>query len=144
MENTFVLSKGDKAYIEGFKSDGPRSLREFNRATILTFLDKGISISDIQNLLDVDRTMIWRVKTRFLEHGVEYALIDNERSGQPKKYTTDHEVELVALACGPVPDGRRRWTIRLLVEELQKRDGFETITFGTVRSILKKTNLSLG
>jgi len=84
------------------------------------------------------------VKTRFLEHGVEYALIDNERSGQPKKYTTDHEAELIALACGPAPEGRRRWTIRLLVEELQKKEGFETITFGTVRSILKKTHSSLG
>ena len=144
MENTFVLSKQDKAYIEEFKSKGPRRLREFNRAAILTFLDKGVSISDIQNLLDVDRTTIWRVKTRFLEHGVEYALKDNERWGQPKKYTTDHEAELIALVCDPAPEGRRRWTIRLLVEELQKKEGFETITFGTVRSILKKKYSSIG
>lgn len=144
MDNTLVLSKKDKAYIEAFKNEGLHSLREFNRATILSFLDKGVSVSDIEHLLNVDRTTIWRVKTRYLERGLEYALVDNDRSGQPKKYSTDHEAELVALACGPAPAGRRRWTIRLLVEELRKEEGFETITFGTVRSILKKTNLSLG
>ena len=144
MNNTLVLSKKDKAYIEAFKNEGPHSLREFNRATILTFLGKGVSVSDIEDLLNVDRTTIWRVKTRFLEYGLECALVDNERSGQPKKYSIDHEAELVALACGPAPAGRRRWTIRLLVEELKKKNGFETITVGTVRSILKKTNLSLG
>jgi len=42
MESTFVLSKKDKAYIDVFKSEGPHSLREFNRATMLTFFDKGV------------------------------------------------------------------------------------------------------
>ena len=144
MDKKLTLSKKDKAYIEAFKRNGRHSLREFNRATILIFLDKGLSVSDIEDLLNIDRTTIWRVKSRFFERGIEYALVDNQRSGQPKKYNTDQESELVAMACGPAPEGRRRWTVRLLVEELRKVKGFETITFGTVRSILKKTNLSLG
>jgi transposase len=144
MNNPLVLTKKQKKELEDFKKNNCRGLREFNRAMILTFLCKGMAINEIEELLDVDRTTIWRIKKRFEENGVEYALFDSERPGQPKKYTTDHEAELVALACGPVPNGRRRWTIRLLVEELNKKKGFETITFKTVRDMLKKTNLSLG
>jgi len=144
METKFSLSQGERDYLRAFKKSGSHSLREFNRAAILTFLDKGLTISEIENLLEIDRTTIWRIKNRFLTYGLECELTDSSRSGQPTKYTTRHEVELTALACGPVPKGRRRWTIRLLAEELRKQQGFETITYGSVRKLLKKTNLNLG
>lgn len=144
MGNNFKLSKKSKGYLRTFKKSGEHSLREFNRATILLFLDKGLTITEIENLLEVDRTTIWRIKKRYQEDGLDKALTDEYRSGQPLKYTTPHEAELISLACGPVPEGRRRWTIRLLVEELSKKKGFETITYGSVRMLLKKTNLNLG
>jgi len=138
------LNKSEMDYLRTFKKSGNLSLREFNRATVLLFLNKGIAITDMEDLLEVDRTTIWRIKKRYLEHGLEMALTEDNRSGQPIKYTTIHEAELTALACGPVPSGRRRWTIRLLVKELKKQRGFETITYGSVRKMLKKTNLNLG
>jgi putative transposase len=144
METKFSLNQAERDYLQAFKKSGSHSLREFNRATILTFLDKGLTISEIEDLLEVDRTTIWRIKKRFLAYGLESGLTDSSRSGQPAKYTTLHEVELTALACGPVPKGRTRWTIRLLAEELKKQKGFETITYGSVRKLLKKTNLNLG
>jgi len=144
MSNKFKLSVKSRYHLRTFKRTGGHSLREFNRATILLFLDKGLTISEIENLLEVDRTTIWRIKKRYLNYGLEMALTEENRSGQPSKYTTHHEAELTVLACGPVPEGRRRWTIRLLVEELNKQNGFETITYGSVRKLLKKTNLNLG
>ena len=144
MVSKFKLTEKTRDYLRNFKSTGGHSLREFNRATILLFLDKGLTISEIENLLEVDRTTIWRIKKRYLAYGLETALTEETRSGQPSKYTTRHEAELTALACGPVPAGRKRWTIRLLVTELSKQNGFETITFGSVRKLLKKTNLNLG
>jgi len=144
MNTKLRLNKKEKDYLRTFKKSGGHTLREFNRATVLLFLDKGLAISAIEHLLEVDRTTIWRIKKRYLTHGLEVALTEDERSGQPVKYTVFHEAEVTALACGPVPKGRRRWTIRLLVEELNKQKGFETITFGSVRKLLKKTNLSLG
>jgi len=144
METKFSLSQSERDYLQAFKKSGSHSLREFNRATILSFLDKGLTVSQIESLLEIDRTTIWRIKKRFLANGLETGLTDGSRSGQPVKYTTRHEVELTALACGPVPKGRRRWTIRLLAEELRKGQGFETITYGSVRKLLKKTNLNLG
>lgn len=144
MKAKLNLSKKERDYLRNFKKSGGLSLREFNRVNILLFLDKGITISEIANLLEVDRTSIWRIKKRYLENGLEAALTEDTRSGQPLKYTVLHEAELTALACGPVPEGRRRWTIRLLVEKLNKQKGFETITYGSIRKLLKKTNLSLG
>jgi putative transposase len=144
MSNKFKLSAKGRDYLRKFKGTGGHSLREFNRATILLFLDKGLSISEIERLLEVDRTTVWRIKKRYASHGLQMALADEPRSGQPLKYTTNHEAELTALVCGPAPEGRRRWTIRLLVKELNKLNGFETITYGSVRTLLKKTNLSLG
>lgn len=144
MDSEFKLTKKAKDYLRTFKKTGGRSLREFNRATILLFLDKGLTTSAIENLLEVDRTTIWRIKKKYIDFGLEIALTEESRSGQPSKYITHHEAELTALACGPVPEGRRRWTIRLLVEELNKQNGFETITYGSVRKLLKKTNLNLG
>ena len=143
MGTKLKLNKRERDYLRTFRKSGGHNLREFNRATVLIFLDKGLTISEIENLLEVDRTTIWRIRKRFLEHGLEVALREDNRSGQPAKYSVLHEAELTALACGPVPKGRRRWTIRLLVRELNKQKGFETITYGSVRKLLKKTNLSL-
>ena len=144
MDKSLKLTRKERDYLRTFKSTGGHSLREFNRATVLLFLDKGLTVSHTESLLKVDRTTIWRIKKRYLGYGLEVALAEESRTGQPSKYTTRHEAELTALACGPVPAGRRRWTIRLLAEELNKQNGFETITYGSVRKLLKKTNLNLG
>jgi len=144
MKSKFSLNQKERNYLQEFKKTGGLSLREFNRATVLLFLDKGLSISEIEHLLDIDRATIWRIRKRYLEQGLKDALTDANRPGQPLKYGMTHETELTALVCGPAPKGRRRWTIRLLVEELKKQKGFETITYGSVRSLLKKTNLNLG
>lgn len=105
---------------------------------MLLFLDKGLSVTEIADLLEVERTTIWRIRTRYIEHGLEISLKESFRSGQPIKYTTVHEAELTSLACGPFPSGRKRWTIRLLVDELHKQKGFETITFGRCPEDAKK------
>ncbi len=144
MATEIKLTNKERAYLRTFKKSGGHSLREFNRATILLFLEKGLTITETGNLLEVDRTTIWRIRSRYLKHGLEVSLTEDRRSGQPIKYSTNHEAELISLACGPLPEGRTRWTIRLLVEELSKKQGFETITYGSVRKLLKKTNLNLG
>ncbi len=120
------------------------SLRKYNRINILLLLNKGKQNAEIEDFLDVDRITIWRVKKRYIEQGIEKALEEEIRSGQPVKYTVDHEAELAALACGPCPDGRKRWTIRLLTKEIKSKPGFESINRESVRLALKKMNVSLG
>ena len=144
MKSTVKLKKSDLSYLELFKTKSKLSVREYNRLNILLLLHKGKRIVDIEEFLNVDRITIWRTKKKYLEFGVETALAEDDRPGQPVKYTTDHQAELSAMACGPCPEGRRRWTIRLLTEELKNKPGFETINRESIRVALKKMNVSLG
>ena len=143
MEARIKLSESDLTYLRSYK-EGKRSLREYNRLNILLLLDKGKKTGEIEDFLGIDRITIWRVKKKYLKQGVEKALEEEARTGQPAKYSTDQHAELAALACGPCPAGRRRWTVRLLTEELKKRKGFETVNRESVRLGLKKMNVSLG
>ena len=79
----------------------------------------------------------------------EFPLIEIQTNGimlaqQPKKYDEKKRVEIVAFACTKAPEGRKRWTVRLLAEELSKQKGFETVNRETIRLVLKKTKLNLG
>lgn len=138
------LTDDDLSFLESFKKSDKRSLREFNRVNILLLLHKGKKVTEIEEFLSVDRITIWRTKKKYFEGGVAHALREEERSGQPAKYSTDHYAELSALACGPCPEGRRRWTVRLLTKELQKKPGLVAINRESVRLALKKMNVSLG
>ncbi len=144
MITQFKLSKKELKYLESQKTSAKLSLRVFNRINILLLLNKGKKHSEIEDFLSVDRITIWRTKTRYLEQGIEKALDEEERPGQPVKYNTDQQAELAAIACGPCPSGRKRWTIRLLTEKLNEKPGFETINRESVRLALKKMNVSLG
>jgi putative transposase len=138
------LSKKEIVYLEVQKKGRNLSVRRYNRINILLLLHKGKRTSEIEDFLQVDRITVWRTKSRYLELGVEAAIEEEARSGQPIKYTSDHETELAAMACGPCPQGRKRWTVRLLTESIKSKPGFEKISRESVRLVLKKMNVSLG
>ena len=85
-----------------------------------------------------------KLKKDILDEGLESAINDKPRSGQPKKYEIDKETEIIALACSDLPKGHKRWTFRLLAETLREKEGFESVAHETIRIILKKTQLKLG
>lgn len=144
MATTIQLSKKEVVFLEAQKRGGNLSLRKYNRINVLLLLNKGKKASEIEDFLGVDRITIWRIKNRYLEWGVELAIEEEARTGQPVKYTVNHETELAAMACGSCPAGRKRWTVRLLTETLKSKKGFENINRETVRLALKKMNVSLG
>ena len=104
------LSKQDREAVEGFRSKGEHMAREFNRAHILAALDRKIPESVIMRVLGVGRTAIWRTRAAYLEGGLEYALSDVQRPGQPKRYRAPEEAQVTALACSSPPAGAKRWT----------------------------------
>ena len=63
---------------------------------------------------------MWRVKKNYSEKGLEYALSERERSGQPIKYDKKKKAEIIATACTDPPEGYNRWSVRLLTKELKK------------------------
>jgi transposase len=131
-------------FLKAFKSSGKRSEREYDRANILLLLDKGKLDAEIVDFLGVERTTVWRTRKRYLEEGLEKALQEKERSGQPKKYGVKQEAEIIALACSDPPQGRARWSLELLTEKLSHQKGLKSINRESVRLILKKKNVSRG
>jgi|SRR3989338_4422574 len=131
-------------FLQEFVKKGTKKARAIARANVLLLLDEGWEINTISKMLRVHRQRIWRIKKRFLKEGMNSALEEKPRSGQPVKYTPIHETEIIAQACTKAPSGMKRWTVRLLAKELKKKKGFGTINRESIRLILKKQKLSLG
>src|SRR5258708_2122667 len=111
---SLVLSPRDRHFLEQFRSQGEHLARELTRSHILLALANSVPVAQIQQVLGVSRMVIWRTRSAYEEKGLDDALYDVSRSGQPLKYATDQQAEVVALACSPPPQGASRWTVRLL------------------------------
>ena len=138
------LTEEDKATLKAFRSKGQRMVREINRAHILLALDEKVPESLIMQVLGVGRTVIWRTRSAYVEKGLDYALHDVSRPGQPRQYGTDQQAEVVALACSAPPNGAKRWTIRLLTKVARRRPKLKNISRESIRLFLKKTTASPG
>ena len=100
---------------------------------------------DVAKVLKVSMRKIDRLKKRFVEEGLEACL--ERRKGErvyKRKADGDFEAYLVALSCSAPPQGYARWSLRLLAERVVELEYVESISYETIRRVLKKTNLSLG
>ena len=138
------LTEKEVEYLHDFLKKGRKSARELTRAHILLFTHEGKTEMEIKDTLRISRATVSNTKKRYREEGLQSALTEKPRSGQPKKYTNKQETEIIAMACTNPPKGRKRWTIRLLTKRMKRRNGFKTINRETVRLILKKAKLNLG
>ena len=138
------LKAADRGWLSGVRSRGVRGARAVNRAQVLVALGQGVSERTIMAVLGVSRSTVWRTRQAYLEQGATYAVQDLPRSGQPPKYGTEAEAEVVALACSAPPTGAVRWTLKLLVQAAGKRPGLKQINRENVRRLLKKTSASRG
>jgi len=138
------LKKEEREFLQQFVKTGTKKAREIARANVLLLADKECDNDEISRATNVHRQSIWRVKNRYLTEGLESALTEKPRSGQPKKYTEKEEAEVIAVACTNPPAGRNRWTIRLLADTMNNKKNFETINRESIRLILKKAKRSLG
>jgi len=140
---TLRLKSKEREFLNNLTKTGNRSSREFERAYVLLALDKGKKHDEISEFYNVSRITIWRVKNKYFESGVEEAIKDEPRPGQPIKYDEIDNAEIIAMACSQAPEGRSRWTIRLLEKNLKEKRGI-MINRESIRLLLKKTNVSLG
>jgi transposase len=137
----FSLKEKDEELVNNLLKKSKETLR----LVILILLNNSdLNQRTIANILNITPKTVSKIKKRYLEEGLDSAITDNPRSGQPKKYDVEKETEIIALTCTDPPEGSKRWTVRLLAETLRKKEGFETITRESVRIVLKKAQLSLG
>ncbi len=138
------LTDEDRELIDAYRTKGLHHAREVNRAHILSALDRGLPEAQIMAVLGVGRTAVWRTRFAYLEGGVEYALHDIERPGKPRKYDTNVEAKISALACSEPPAGAKCWTIALLAQAAKAQAEIGPISLETVRRLLKKTASNRG
>ena len=93
----------------------------------------------------VHRSTVERIRQRLVEQGLEAALNRTPRTrNKARQLDGEGEAHLVALMCSDPPEGRNRWTLQLLADQLVALEQVETISLECVRQSLKKTNLNLG
>ena len=117
-KHTIQLSKKDLAYVLTIIRKGKRNARVINRARILLYSHRGQKKDAVAKNLDVGRSTVQRIRDRYRRQGIECALNDEPRPGQPKKITDEGEAYLVALATSNPPEGQDRWTLELLKERM--------------------------
>jgi len=145
------LTIKERAELERFSTKGVHSVRLVNRAKIILALDQsGGRIPEKQEVLaeriGVSRQTIIGARDTFLAlKSVPLFLQRKKRQTPPvpAKITGELEARIIALACGKVPEGYARWTLRLLADKCVELQYSDTMSHMSISRLLKKTNLNL-
>ena len=126
-------------------ASGADRARTLTRCRILLLADKakGKTDAEISDALDVCLATVFNIRKRYCREGLERAIGEAARSGQPAKFKGKSMARITALACSKPPEGYGRWSLRLLADRIVELNIVEDISYQSVRNILKKTNLSL-
>ena len=133
------LNEQEREHLLEVTRHGKSSARKIKRAHMLLKATQGLSDEQIAQAVDTSRATVLRTRKRFVEEGLE-ALNERPRSGQPNKLDGRQQAHIIAVACSEPPQGRARWTLRLLAAKVVQLDFAESISPETVRNMLKKTN----
>lgn len=146
MHKTYVvdLTEEERSQLLGLLKKGKTGARKLRRARTLLLADQGRTDEAIASTLHIGTSTVERTRKKFVEEGLERALKDRPRPGQPPRLDGKQEAFLVALACSDPPEGRTRWTLRLLADRLVELGVVEEISHETVRRTLKKTTRNPG
>jgi transposase len=147
---TIKLTKPEVEELMVIINKGSHTSQTFRVAYILLNCDEGkysqkVTNEQISKVLKVGMRTIDRVKKKFIEEGLE-AVLERKPTARvyEKKMDGDTEAKLITLCCSEPPKGFARWSLRLLADKMVELKYVESITHVTVRSVLKKTNLSPG
>jgi transposase len=140
-----TLTEVERADLRGLISSGKGAARRLAHARVLLKADQGLIDERIAAEVEVGTATVERVRKRFVEAGLA-ALLDPRRPEGFRQRKIDGEVEahLVALACGAPPEGKARWTLRLLAGRLVELEYLPDVSHETVRRALKQTSLLPG
>jgi transposase len=139
------LTAEERAALTSMVQKGHHGSRKVVNALILLncdegeFQDRRMKNEDVANVLKISLRKIDRLKKRYVEEGLETAL--TRRAGErvyKKKADGEFEAHLVALSCSAPPPGYARWSLRLLAERVVELEYIDSISYETIRRVLKK------
>ena len=133
------LKAKDRDYLESLISKGKLPAKTFKRATGLLELDRGKTLGAVAETLGVSRVTVMTWRDKYKEQGLK-CLEDAPRSGRPPEIDGKLRAKITALACSEPPEGRARWSWRLLADKVVELEYCEKISSTHIGNILKKTN----
>jgi len=146
-----TLEKEERENLEAITRKGSHQSQRVVNALILLNCDEGpgneqrMRGEDVASILRISMRKIDRVKRRFVEDGLEAAL--GSRQGQrshERKADGDFEAHVVALSCSKPPRGFARWSLRLLADRAVQLQYIDSVSYETIRRVLKKTRSNRG
>ena len=148
MDTHINLTEEERRKLEQLIKTGKPTSRTNARARVILLLDrsqgKERKIREVVETGLVSQGTVANIKSRYFKGGLQRALYDLPRPGAKPIIDGSTEAHLIALACSNPPEGRERWTLRLLADRLVELEIVESISYVTVGNTLKKMNLSLG
>lgn len=140
------LADEERAALESLISKSRVAARRIAHARILLLADAGHDDEDIASTLEVSSRTVCRVRKRLVTEGFLAALDHKPQPPRPDKVKIkgDVEQELIRVACTDPPEGRCRWTLQLLADELVALGLVKKVSTETVRQALKKTTSTRG
>lgn len=145
-----TLTEQERNELDALTKQGKINARKFVHAGVLLLCDAGVSgpawkVADTAEALGISSRTIEHIKKQFIEEGLEAALDRKPLEKPPREITFDgaFEARLIALACSDAPEGRSRWTVRLLADKVVELKITESVSHMTIQRVLKKTNLNL-
>jgi transposase len=146
-----TLTAEERESLAALVATGKAAAKKLIHARILLKADQadggpGWADQRIAEALDVSAATIERVRQRFVEQGLEPALVrkEQDKPSRERKLDGAGEARLIALACSKVPKGRVAWTLEMLADKLVELKVVDSICPETVRQALQKTRSSRG
>lgn len=146
---TVKLTEEERKNLLSLTKTGKHAASKILHARILLATDEGDyadsgtikTDQEVAKLLDITEKTVKRVRKRLVEEGLEAALLRKKHARtRPRIITGEEEAHLIAICCSSPPEGRNRWTLKLLSDRLVRLEVVESVSPATVSRVLKKTN----
>ena len=130
------IKNKDQKQLKALLSGGIQQVRVVLRAITLLQLAKGVSAPCISSVVPLTPQAIRKVGHRYRQGGLERALYEKERPGAVPLLEDSQRQRIIAMVCSHPPEGRARWTVRLVAEEAVKRRLVPRVGRETIRVLL--------
>jgi putative transposase len=130
------LKKGDHEKLDEVLSGGVQPVRTVLRALALSHLNDGKSTGEVAGMVRLTAKAVRQIGRRYENAGLETALYDKPRPGAVPVLDDNQRQRVIAMVCSDPPQGRARWTVRLVVEEAVKRKLVPPVGRETIRVLL--------
>jgi len=141
-KNWIKLKTKEREQLKDLLSKGKEKARKLTRCRILLLSDAGDGDSAIMKALQIARNTIRELRQRYIAEGLRSAINERPRSGAPSRINGKQKSKITALACSNAPEGRSRWSLRLLADKAVELKMVDNISHMDVGRILKKTKLN--